>query len=207
MPLNRGGYVTKVTAGLSMLDGDLQTLLRHTRQPPRLRAHLAYRDSAAHVGPKPIQDQAQIEADYVAVLDLSLARNTVDGLVVDGNADRLRKAVVAQEAWPRACRADAALGQAVKLDRAQSFSARQFELIDDSRQELAGPGHHVDLVLRLEVDHLLSSLSLEESFPPGSAATRIPAAGLALEGRTARRIRCQTSSMLPVPSMSFTTCC
>src|SRR5262249_35780684 len=79
-PSTRGGYTTEVPAGLSVLDGDLQTLLCDTRQPPRLRAHLAYRDSAAHVGPKPIQNQAQIEADYVAVLDLSLARNAVDGL-------------------------------------------------------------------------------------------------------------------------------
>src|SRR5215467_4148163 len=158
MPLNRSGYVTEVTAGLGVLDGDLQTLLSHARQPLRLRAHLAYRDGAAHVGPETIQDQAQIEADYVAVLDLPLAWNAVDCLVVDRDADRLRKAVIAEEAWPRACRADAAFGQAVKLAGAQALSTRRLELVDDRRQELAGLGHHVDLVRCLQVDHRLPSL-------------------------------------------------
>src|SRR5215472_7405908 len=132
MPLNRSGYITQVTAWLCVLDGDLETLLGHTSQPPRFRARLADGDSAAHVGPEAIQDQAQVQADNVAIFDLPLARYAMDGLVVDRHADRLRKTVISQEAWTRACRADAAIGEAVELDRAQSLSARRLELVDDS---------------------------------------------------------------------------
>ena len=116
MLLDRGRDVAQVAAWPGLGDADVECLLGHLQQPGRLRGDLARADRDTDVRPKSLQDQAQIQADQVAVGDLAVAGDAMDRLVVDRDADRARKSVVAQETRGGAALADQAVGDPVELD-------------------------------------------------------------------------------------------
>src|SRR5205807_7750087 len=96
-----------------LLDRETQALVGDLDEAAPLGADPAHRDRAAHVRPEAVEHEAQVEADEVAVLDLPLAGDAVDGLLVDGDADRLREAVIPEEPRPRPRLADAAVVERV----------------------------------------------------------------------------------------------
>src|SRR5262245_45591384 len=104
--LDGRGDVAQVASRTRLVDADVKRLLGDLEQPPRLGRDLADPDRDADVGPETFEHKAEVEADQVPVSDLAVARDAVDRLVVDGHADRARKAVVAKEAGGRPAIAD-----------------------------------------------------------------------------------------------------
>src|SRR5438094_700679 len=167
--LDRGRDVAQVAAWPGLVDADVQGLLGHLQQAGRAGSDLADADGDADVRPEPLQDQAQVEADQVALGDLAVPRDAMDGLVVDRDADRAREAVVAQEARGGAPLSDQAVGDAIELDRLDPRLACVLQRGQHRRKQAARAGHEVDLVGCLEVDHAV--VFLIGTFPFTAAST------------------------------------
>ena len=165
-----------MAAGPGVLDRHPETLLGDAHQPLRLGVDPAHPDRAAHVGPEAVQHQAEVEAHDVALGEAPLAGDAVHGLVVDRHADRVREAVVTEEARAGSGGADALLGEAVEVDGPNARADGLLQGVHDGLQGPSRPGHHLDLVRRLVVDH--------RSLP--SAPKGIPDPRLS---ETARRVR------------------
>src|SRR5207302_8458706 len=133
--LDGGAQVAQPVAGLGLLHARPEGLLGDADQAQRLRADPADRDGAAHVGPEAVQDQAQVEADDVALMDRAPAGDAVDDLVVDRDAGRLRIVLVAEEAGPCAALPDQAVGQAVEVAGGHAGLAGRLPRLDHRAQQ------------------------------------------------------------------------
>src|SRR5579862_6601992 len=68
------------------VDRELQYLPCHLDQAPALRPNLADHDSDSCVGTPAVQLASRVNLDQIAFLDLPMAGDAVNDLLVDGNA-------------------------------------------------------------------------------------------------------------------------
>src|SRR6266852_37440 len=146
--------MSQVTARLRLADADVQRFLGDLDQAVVLLADLAHADRDADIRPEAVKHQAEVEADHVAGGDPAVAGDAVHRLVVDGHADRLREAVVAQKAGDGAAVSDELVGDAVQVRSAYAWRAGVLQGRQHRREQAARAGHQIDLVLGLEVDHV-----------------------------------------------------
>src|SRR2546423_2601818 len=158
--LDRRRDVAEPAARLSVLNGYLQAFLSHPDQAFRLAADLAHRHCAAHVRPEAIQDQPQVQADDISLGYPAASRDPVHRLVVDRDANRVREAVVAEEARSGTGGPHAAFGQAVELDRPHPRPDRLLQLLYHALQDLSRACHELDFVARFQIYHLFSRAGL-----------------------------------------------
>src|SRR5262249_8260007 len=152
--LNRVGDIRQAPARPALLDGLIEALAGDVEQLLHLRGHVTDRDGDRAVRIVPIDDTPEIQAHDVAVLEAAMGgRNAVDDLLVDGHADRGRKASIALEGRLGAARVDETLHVLVDLERGHSRFDRLAQPIHDARDGWARPAHQTDLAGGLELDH------------------------------------------------------
>src|SRR5690606_31649897 len=91
------GNVAKPAAWLRRSDAGGQGPLGGIQHAQRFDRDSPHRVGPRHVGGVPSVERPDIDRDHVAVFELAVARETVDDHLVDGRAQRGRKAVVALE--------------------------------------------------------------------------------------------------------------
>ena len=106
-----------------------------------------------------IDDRAGVDRDDLALAELPVARDAVDDLVVDRDADAGRERVaridpgVALERGDRADRPDVGLGDGVQLGRGDARPQLGLDQVEHLGDDPAGPAHPLDLRAGLAGDH------------------------------------------------------
>src|SRR5581483_877738 len=95
--LDRVGYLAEPLPGAQVADPLGQRLARYVNKLLRLGRALPDDDRDRGVGDEPLVRAAEVEADDIAFLQHALAGDAVHDLLVDGDADRGRIAVVPEE--------------------------------------------------------------------------------------------------------------
>jgi len=148
-----------VIAGHGCGDPGEQCRAGHVDEVTDLCRRLADEEGPSRVAVPALDDGAGIDRDDLAIADHSLARDPVDDLVVDRDANTGRKGParvdpgVSLERRGRAGRPDVGFGEAVEVCRRDA----RLELGLDEREHLGddapGPTHPLDLGTRLAGDH------------------------------------------------------
>src|SRR5215211_1947742 len=95
---------------IRLLRGRLEAAPRGLEEPVCLEGNLPYRDGGGRVGNEAVVAHADVEGDYVPLLQAVGARDTVHDHGVRRGADRGGKALVALELGVPAAREDELLG-------------------------------------------------------------------------------------------------
>src|SRR5581483_11961679 len=136
-----------------LLDSGRERLLADVEQPLRLRVDLAHAVGHRAVGDEPVERDAEVDRDQVALLGAVLGGDPVHDHRVRGEAERRREALVALRGRDAAVGADVLLGDPVELEHRDA----RLEVLADKRErvrdERARAGHTLDLGLRLADDH------------------------------------------------------
>ena len=96
--LHRVAYITESAASDSRFDALIQALFCGVAQPLRFVGNLSGSESSGIIAVVAVNFGAEVNADYVALTDNTLfARNTVNDLIIYGNACGGRESVQMQE--------------------------------------------------------------------------------------------------------------
>ena len=98
--LHRPGDIVDVCAGNRGGDAGHQRQTSRVDEPGDIRRRLADVERPSAVAVVALPDRAGVDGDDLALLDYAAARDAVDDLVVDRDADARREALVALERRP-----------------------------------------------------------------------------------------------------------
>src|SRR3954449_3645962 len=146
-------HVPQTLARRALLDGVEQRLLGHVEQLRGDRRDGTDGERPRGVGHPAVLDDADIDADDVAALELVGAGDPVHHHRVRRRADRAREAAIALEGRLGALRADELLGRLVEIPRGDALADLALDQLEGPDKDRPGRGHLVDLLGRLLDDH------------------------------------------------------
>ena len=158
--LDGGRDVVDVVAGNRGGDPGHHRLAGHVDQLADLGRRLADIEGPGGVAVPALDDGAGIDGDDLSLTDDALARDAVDDLVIDGDAQAAREraarvdARIALEGRDRAGLADVGLGDAVQVAGRHAGLELPFDEGEDLGHDAAGATHALDLGTRLAGDHV-----------------------------------------------------
>ena len=150
--LDGGADVGDPVADDHRADSRLQALARHFQELVRLCRHLPDRDGARRVAVPAPYHGAMVELHQIAVQKLPLARDAVDHLVVDGDADVLGEAVQVLEGASGPALLGFALGGLVQLLEGDPRLDQLLQLLEHPVDDEPRLAHYGDLVGSLQLD-------------------------------------------------------
>src|SRR5439155_5570028 len=150
--LDGGADVGDPVADDHRADSRLQALARHFQELVRLCRHLPDRDGARRVAVPAPYHGAMVELHQIAVQKLPLARDAVDHLVVDGDADVLGEAVQVLEGASGPALLGFALGGLVQLLEGDPRLDQLLQLLEHLVDDEPRLAHYGDLVGSLQLD-------------------------------------------------------
>ena len=133
-----GADVTDVIARSGRCDAQVERLAGGVDQAAHLGRALAARDREAAVGPPAVTYQSAVERDEVTVLDDLGARNAVNDLLIDRDAQRVRESLEPEEARDAVVIADECLGLAVEFEGGHPGAYRAGKLGEAGSEDLPG---------------------------------------------------------------------
>ena len=126
-------------------DPGLERRLARVEQALRLRRDRPDRERPRRVGDEPVERDADVDREDVAVLELRTARDAVDDHVVRREAGRRRVALVPLEGRDAAAGTDELLGDRVELAGRDPGLDVLLEQRQRLRDDHAGTRHRLDL--------------------------------------------------------------
>src|SRR5438309_3054262 len=181
--------VTDVMAWLRCGDAVVERGARHIDEPAHPICRLTARHRQAAVGPPPVENEAAVQRDEVAVAQDTFARDSVHHLVVDGHTQRVRKVVIADEAGDASVVTDERVRFTVEIERGDPRANRGRDVRQARAEDAPRRPHLLDLIGPFEAKAL-------DALSHHFAGTTVPDAAIATV------MRLVMFSISPTPSTS-----